>query len=468
MTQVPILSGSFTDEAADFRTAMPRNMIPVPKAQGVSAGYLRPSDGIVPFATGTGDDRGATVWNGKCYRVMGSNLVRVNADGSVDTIGDVGSDGALVSFDYSFDRLAIASAGDLYYFDGTAITQVLDTDLGTVRDMIWIDGYFMSTDGKYVVVTDLNNPYSVNPLKYGSSEADPDPIVGLIRLRREAYAINRYTIEAFDNVGGTGFPFERNPAALIQRGALGNHCAVVYMDQLAFLGSGRNEPPGIFIGGNGQSARISTREVDTVLQGYTEAQLSSCLLEVRIDKAHQHLMLHLPDQCLVYDGHASQVVQEPVWFTLDSGTSSRSTYRAKHLVWCYDKWLCGDPTGNGIGVLVNTVSTHYGQAIGWEFGTGIVYNQGMGAVFHQLELVALPGRVALGLDPVIWTSYSLDGETWSSEKPCRAGKQGERTRRLTWLQQGSMRNWRVQKFRGTSDAHLSFARLEAQLEPLNA
>jgi hypothetical protein len=31
-----------------------------------------------------------------------------------------------------------------------------------------------------------------------------------------------------------------------------------------------------------------------------------------------------------------------------------------------------------------------------------------------------------------------------------------------------MRNWRIQKFRGTSDAHIAFARLEIQPEPLNA
>jgi hypothetical protein len=31
-----------------------------------------------------------------------------------------------------------------------------------------------------------------------------------------------------------------------------------------------------------------------------------------------------------------------------------------------------------------------------------------------------------------------------------------------------MQQWRIQKFRGTSDAHLVIARLEAQLEPLNA
>jgi len=137
-------------------------------------------------------------------------------------------------------------------------------------------------------------------------------------------------------------------------------------------------------------------------------------------------------------------------------------------VWCYDRWLCGDPTSTALGALDETISTHYGQVIGWEFGTGILYNSGAGAIFHQLELVALPGRVPLGADPVIWTSYSFDGENWSQERAVKAGRQGQRTKRLVWLGQGSMRNWRVQKFRGTSDAHLSVARLEAQTEPLNA
>jgi hypothetical protein len=30
-----------------------------------------------------------------------------------------------------------------------------------------------------------------------------------------------------------------------------------------------------------------------------------------------------------------------------------------------------------------------------------------------------------------------------------------------------MTHWRMQRFRGTSDAHLSVARLEAQIEPLH-
>ena len=88
------------------------------------------------------------------------------------------------------------------------------------------------------------------------------------------------------------------------------------------------------------------------------------------------------------------------------------------------------------------------------------------AIFNELELVALTGRVALGKDPFISTSYSVDGLAWSQDRQIRVGGIGNTRKRLVWLQQGHMRHWRIQRFRGTSDAHLSFMRLEAQIEAL--
>lgn len=466
MTQISILSGIASDEAGDFRTSMPANMLAVPKSNGVSEGYLRPADGIRPFANGVGPDRGGTAWRGKMYRVMGSNFVRVEANGTVTVLADIGNGGP-VTFSYSFDVLAIASGGALFYWNGSSMTQVLDMDLGYVVDQIWLDGVFLCTDGEYLVHTDLNDPMSVNPLKYGSSEASPDRVVGLLELRGEAHALNRYTIEQFTNIGGSGFLFQRNEGAMLNRGSVGTHAACIFNDAIAFVGGGANEPCSIWIGANGQTAKLSSREVDTLLQTFTEDQLSTVVLEARTDKAHQFLYVHLPDRCLVYDAAASQSVGQPVWSVLTSSSTGYATYRARNLVWCYDKWLCGDPTGNGIGVLDSTIGSHYGAVVRWEFGTPIVYNGGMGAIVNALELVALPGRVALGADPTVWTAFSEDGETWSRDFGCKAGKQGERTARITWLRQGRMGNWRIQRFRGTSDAHVSFARLEAQLEPLN-
>ncbi len=465
--QIPILSGIYTDNGPDLRTSYPVNLVPVPKQSGISAGFLRPGDGIVANGTGPGTDRGGINWRGQCYRVMGTKLVEVASNGTVTVLGDVGGPvNTLVTMDYSFDRLAIASGGRLYYWNNTTLTQVTDPDLGTVLDVVWVDGYFMTTDGEFLVVTELSDPTQVNPLKYGSSEVDPDPVVALLKLRNEVYALNRNTIEVFDNVGGDFFPFQRIDGAQVQKGVVGTFACCVFVEAIAFLGSGRNEAPGIYVAANATASKISTQEIDEILLQYTEAQLATVKMEARNDKAHQHLYIHLPDRTLVYDAAATQELGQQVWFTLTSSTAGFSQYRARDMVYAYDKWLVGDPQSNNVGFLVDNIGTHWGEIVYWEFGTLIVYNESNGAIFNELELVSLTGRVALGSDPIISTSYSVDGMAFSQERPLRVGTTGNTTKRLAWFQQGHMRNWRIQRFRGTSQAHLSFARLEAQIEPL--
>jgi hypothetical protein len=467
MTQIPILSGIFTDNGPDFRTSYPVNMIPVPKSNGISEGFLRPADGLVANGTGPGVDRGGINWNGICYRVMGSKLVTVSSTGVITVLGDVGNNGLLVTMDYSFDRLAIASNEDLFYYSPSlGLIQVTDPDLGIVLDVVWVDGYFMTTDGEFLIVTELSDPTQVNPLKYGSSEIDPDPVVALLKLRNEIYALNRNTIEVYDNVGGDLFPFQRIEGAQIEKGVVGTHACCVYLESIAFLGSGFNEAPGIYLGGNATANKISTQEIDQILLEFTEAQLSTVKLEARNDKAHEHLYIHLPDRTLVFDASATKDLGQPVWFVLTSSLVGLSKYRAQNLVWCYDKWLVGDPTTTNVGYMVRNISSHYGQKVRWEFGTTIVYNEGRGAIIQNLELVGLTGSAAYGVEPTINTSYSTDGQTYSQQKFINAGLTGQRAKRLVWFQQGWMRNWRIQRFQGTSDAHMSFARLEAQIEPL--
>ena len=502
--QIPILNGIYADNTPELRTAYPVNMMPVPKQSGISNGFLRPGDGIVANGTGPGIDRGGINWNGVCYRVMGTKLVSVASNGTVTTLGDVGGPITdLVTLDYSFDLLGIASGGRLYFWDPVAstLTQNTDPDLGVVFDFCWVDGYFMTTDGANLVVTELSNPLAVNPLKYGSSEVDPDPVVALIKLRNEVYALNSNTIEVFDNIGGELFPFARIDGAQIQKGVLGTHACCIFIDRIAFLGGGRNEAPSIYIGAAATTQKLSTQEIDNLLLQYTEAELVRVQLEARNDKNHLHLYVHLPDRTIVYDASASQALGEPVWFTLTSTIVGFSQYRARNMVWIYDKWLVGDPQSNDIGYFVQNTSQHWDQQVRWEFGTLIVYNESNGAIFNRLELVALTGSVAIntrvlnGLlkedgsfllqensgyillelddpdsltptNPQISTSYSVDGKSWSQEKFISVGGIGNTAKRLAWFQQGHMRNWRIQRFRGDSDAHVSFIRLEAQIEAL--
>lgn len=464
--RVPLVSGIYTDLAGDFRTALPRNFVPVIKPQGISEGYLRPADGIVQLGTGPGIDRGGRNWRGVCYRVMGTKLVSIAVDGAYTVLGEVGGS-TQVTMNYSFDRLAVASNGNLFYWDGSTLTQVTDPDLGTVLDVVWVDGYFMTTDGVNLVVTELTDPTSVNPLKYGASEANPDPIVGLKKIRNEVYALNRYTIELFDNIGGTGFPFQRIEGAQVQRGCIGTHASTIFMDQLAFLGSGEDEAPAVWMAQNGTSSKLSNQEIDQILELYTEDQLKDTILEAKVGKHMQLLYIHLLDRTLVYDAIASIVAQEPIWYVLTSGLEELGRYRARNFVRCYDKWLCGDPLSSKHGYLTDTISSCYGEMNTWEIAAPIFYNEGKRAQIHALELVSLTGRAAPGTDPVVWTQYSTDGLLWSQEKACRAGKQGEYSKRIVWRRMGLIEHWRIQKFKGTTDMHLTIAALQLTVEPLN-
>ena len=465
--QIPILNGIFTDNGPDLRTSYPVNLVPVPKVSGISTGYLRPGDGIVPNGTGPGPDRGGISYDGELYRVMGTKLVEISSTGVVTELGDVGGPvDELVTFDYSFDLLAIASGGRLFYWDGSTLAQVTDPDLGVVLDVVFVDGFFMTTDGEFLIVTELSDPFEVNPLKFGSSEVDPDPVVALLKLRNEIYALNRNTIEVFDNVGGPLFPFQRIDGAQVQKGVIGTHGCCIYIDRIAFLGSGRNEAPSIYIAASSSTQKISTQEIDELLLTYTEAQLATVQLEARNDRAHQHLYVHLPDRTVVFDAAASEALRDPVWFTLTSTIAGFTQYRARNMVWAYDKWLVGDPQSNDIGFLDDTIGSHWGEQVRWEFGTLIVYNEGKGALFYEMELVSLTGRVALGVDPQISTSYSVDGLSFSQEKFIKVGTIGNTSKRIVWFQQGHMRNFRIQKFRGDSDSHSSFVRLEAKIEGL--
>jgi len=463
--KIPILSGIYTDNGPDIRNAYPVNMVPVPKESGLSSGYLRPAEGIIQNGTGPGIDRGGINWNGTMYRVMGTKLVMIDPSGLVNVLGDVGA-GGQVTLDYSFDRLAIASGGNLFYWDGK-LTQVIPEALGHVLDFCWIEGYFMTTDGTSLVVTQLNDPLQVFPDAYASAEASPDPIEGVLRFRNEVYAIGRNTIELFANTGSDkSFPFQRVEGAQIQKGAFGTHAACIFNEFVAFVGSGANESPAVYLAVNGTLKRISTQDIDMLLQTYTETQLATIVCETRNDKTHQFLYIHLPDRTLVYDLDASQRAGAQVWHTLTSSVVGFEKYRARNMVWAYDRWNTADPTSTLFGYLDYSVSSHYGAQVRWEFSTAIIYNAAAGAIFNRLELVSLAGRAKPGTNPNISTAYSLDGQTWGQEHPISVGERGDRAKRLVWLRNGMMRRWRIQRFSGTSDAQISPAVLEAQLEQL--
>lgn len=512
--QVPLVSGIYTKGAA-FRTSLPRNLVPVPKNTGIAEGYFKPAPGIEPFgpsgADAPGVDRGGAVWNGVHFRVLGDALVKVNENGEITILGffssaigapptpttptpreiqiirksytpppatpgsPIGSqtyiskrlDVTRVRFAHGPDRLAVWADGALFYYtEPGVITRVTDTDLSIVKDGVWLGGYFVSTDGVFIIATDITNPLSVNPLKYGTAESDPDDIRSLARLRNEIYALGRHTIEVFENVGGTAFPFQRIQSAQVMKGVLGQFTWAYFLDSIAFVGSSRGEGVGVWVMTPGDAQKVSTAEIDSILSEYSTAVLEAASVESRSWQGQVELLVHLPDQTLIYDHAATQSAQVPIWSVRTSSMRGGGVYRIRNLVLAFNQWIGSDPGARRLGRLSDSVSSHWGEAVGVELQTAVLYSETSSGIVKMIELVSLTGRSKSTLDSTVWTSYSHDGLMWSQEKPIKAGAPGDTLRRLVWRVQGVVRHWRIQRFRWTSDAHISPIRLNVDLEPL--
>jgi hypothetical protein len=461
--RIPIVSGIVADNSAEFLQSYPTNLEVVPTDNKIAAAQFRGTSGALSIATGPGTDRGGINWNGSHYRVMGTKLCTV-VPGTVTILGDVGGSGP-VTLDYSFSDLIIRSGTSLFYYNPSdGLRQVTDPDLGPVVDCMWIDGYTMTTDGTYVIVTDLNNPMSVQPLKYGSAEADPDSITSLIKVRDEPYIVGRNTIEVMQNVGGNGFPFTSVKGAMIPIGCVGPMAKCLFADSFAFCGSARNEALGIYIAGNGSANRISTRAIDDELAKVADP--SQIVLESRTYRQERRLFVHLLDKSLVFQLDGSKQVEQEVWYIAQSGVGN--PYRLRNMVEINGKLYVGDTQSSAIGELTDEVSTHFGENAQWQFDVGPVYNGSKGGIVSSLELVGLPGRAPFGSEGSIWLSMTRDGQTFSTERSIPPGKAGETRKRLQWRPRLNFRSWIGFRFRGLGAFMPGFAGLEAEIAPLGS
>lgn len=485
MPQIPLASGTYTDVGAEFRTAYPRNLVPVMKSTGISKMFLRSAEGLTRFDVAapvlTGHDRGAVNWLGTCYRVIGTNFVSVDALGAVKVLGQLPDDGQPVAMAYGYPNqgIGIVSAKELFFYtiqkpDGTTqatptLQKCTDSNVGSPVDLLWFAGYFALTDRTSVYLTQLANQFTFNSQLFGSDSNAADPINAIWKFRNELYLGNRYTIAVFDNQGGTGFPFVENQGATIQKGVIGPYARTITSQGFAFVGGAQDEAPSVWLSvGLGIATKIAAREVEMILAQYTEAQLYGLTLEYRAEKEQQFIYLHLPDYTLVYDVAGSQVAEQPLWFFLDSSADGNGAWRAWHPVYCYGKFLMGDKYDQRIGFVDATTAAQYGTPARWQLDTIFAYNQARGYLVSALELIGTYGHAALDEHDTMSMQYTDDGRVWSTPRFISMGPQGRTKQRAQWRPKHFFRNFRGYRFAGFNAAPISFAALEAAGEPLAA
>lgn len=454
--QLPFNKGTKSDLDSDFRDSLAVNYISVPKPEHP---YMKSAPGLSLFANGVGIDRGG-IWNERHknhYRVSGGKLISVNQNHTVTELGDI-PQSKQVSLTYSFNTQAVFNDGGMYLYDSdNGLRQVADPDLGRVFDGVWIDGYYWMTDGESIVVTELIDETAVDPLKYGSSEYSPDPIVGVGKTTdNKGIAFNRYSIEYFVNTGSDGFPFQRIASRGIMAGLVGTHAKCEVAGTYAIIGGAKEETPSIHLVGTGALKRIASREVDEIMKNYTETELSESVLEARVEDSHSFIICRLKRDTLMYDMATME------WVILSSTLSCGGIWRAANGV--YDprigEWVYGDSINENIGKLDESVATHYNDIVEGILYTPIVYLSNVS--INEMRIKHLPGRGAVKGNPRALLSMSNNGLTYQPDVSFEMGGRGNYERQFIIRRLGYIRNYFSLRIRLAVENPTSFTGLSVE------
>jgi hypothetical protein len=451
VTQLPIANGFYVSDSLPVAAQECTNWYPnVVQGAGLSQETLFGTEGLTQLATSgiiDNQNRGAHEMAGKPYFVNGDRLYRLEEDDTLTFIGDIEGTVRVSMADNGTQLMVLVPNGKGYIYNHVADTfaEITDSDFtanGSPQFVVFIDGYFLvTTDTKKFIVSSINDGLSYNALDFGTAESDPDDIVAPIVYKNQLFISGGQTFEAFQNIGGADFPFQRT-GLFLQKGCFAPYSLVNAQDTFMWVGGGENESPAIWALNGNSTAKISTTAIDSILSDLSQAQVASIYSWAYANKGAYFIGFSLPATTLVYDTTSQRWHERKS--VLDSALGA---FRVSSVVKAYNKVLCGDIIDGRIGHLTDTVYTEYGENILRRVATQPFQNNMQSVFFPSLELTVESG---VGnedvVDPQITLERSKDGKTWSDPIARSIGKIGDYTRRAIWRRNGRAARFEVFRF----------------------
>lgn len=468
-TPLPITNGYYLSDSLPLSAQECTNWyVNIPQTQALSAESLFGTPGLKVLAAGLGGrqvNRGSHKLNTIPYFVNGNVLYRLNrvySSGAesfnAEAIGEIEGTGRVWLSDNGTQLCILVPGGKGYIFtaDPDTLEEITDEDFranGDPQAVVYIDGYFVfTTDSKKFIVSALNDGLDYNALDFGTAEADPDDIVAPIVLNNQLFIGGSETIEAFQNIGGSEFPFQRT-GLYIQKGITMPFAAVNASNTFIFVGSGENEGAAVWELNGNSVQKISTNSIDSLIQDVDPFNLGDSFAWSYAQKGAYFVCFTLPHTTIVYDTVTGRWHERKSHLVDYIDGSQDTRCRVNSVVTAYGRFLVGDSQDGRIGDMSTDYLTEYDNNIIRVVATQPFENTGNSFLVPYLELVMESGtgndEVA---DPQIRMSRSTDGgKTWGDERSRNIGRVGEYDRRTIWRRNG--RASRFECFRFTmSDA----------------
>lgn len=383
-------------------------------------------------------------------------------------IGEILGVGPVSMADNGNQLLTLVPGGEGSLWDGTTFTPSINTASngdftanGLPQIVVFIDGYFVvSTDSKKFISSGINDGLTWNPLDRGTAEADPDVIRAPFVFNNQLFILGSETTQAFQNVGGSGFPFQAIKGFVIPKGIFARFSAVPTSNSWMMIGGGVNESPAVWLFTGNNFEKVSTTAIDNLLAGFSDAQISQVIGVSYADRGAYFTGFSLPDRDIYYDS-ISGLWHERISF--DNGQFSG--WRVGFIASAYGRVIVGDSIDGRIGELDNNLYTEYGRNIFRAIVIQPLSNLGNSIFVKSIELTMQSGSGDLNtINPMVRMSWTDDAYLYSDELSRSFGKIGEYFKRVIWRRLGRVPRFRNFRFIVTDPVNPTIIKLEADLK----
>lgn len=389
-----------------------------------------------------------TLTQERCFAVSGTSLWEINYDLSSTYIGAltgmaVGSNCKVYMSCNGNSQLLIQDPMAAYVYELTTntLTNVYTSDYPNGTTLDYADGYFIISgkDGR-VHFSALNDGFSWPGFNFFTPTFKPDKVKAIVAFREEIYCFGDETIEVYINDGTT--PFVRQSRTSMYFGLTARDSIAVHQSGVFFLGKSRTGGNMVYMMGTDYSLNpISTPAItDKINASGVHEDAEGFVISSQDGHIFYHLHLPALSTTLVYD------MTTGLWHERQSQhNTEQDMYRGRCFTTFKGMNLFGDWYSGQIMKEDYAVTSDLGLTRLLKRTSSVFHNEQKNISVYSLEFDVNSGMgntSGQGVDPVMMTSYSLDGgNTFEPENLLLLGKLGAYDTRVSINNLGTSRNW---------------------------
>lgn len=487
---LPLGGGYYISDAVPQSVQTCENLYPqYPLTKGASSPVsLLRTPGISSLTSLGGSSVGRGMYKdqkrGHLYQVQGTSLIKQTNTTSPTLIGTIDGSGYVPIADNGLVMVIIVPGVKGYFYTYSTGTLVEITDAifldfmaqdGGVTSVVEKDQRFVyNTDEEFFLGSDIsvNDGKDFAALDFEDAETKTDPIVRVMDLNNELYVFGSETIELYQNIGGTAFPFQRILGATIDKGLKSRFGVVPVNRNFMFIGNGTNELPSIWVTGSGVANNISNQAIDSLIQGYTDTELESVKALSYSQDGSTFACFVLPNETIVFDVNASSAAGLPIWHLRKTGGTR---WNVNDCVTIFNKVLVQTNDGQ-VGEMSRSFTQEFGSNVTRKFTSPYIINKQNGIKVNNVELMmtfgvgtdpALPTSTNASNVPVIEMKASFDqGNTFKSLGTREIGEIGQFNKRTNWRRVGRFTYVAVFEFETSSPVNIDLWKIDLDIEGL--